>query len=89
MNLLVLQLILFEDLILPLLWPLITFFFGIFSSQMVFNLITASINSEASKSYKALVQIYNRMNYTLNIKRKIKVTKKTYELLNSLLNDFL
>jgi hypothetical protein len=75
-NLLVLQLILFEDLMLPLLWPLITLFFGTFSSQMMFNLITASINSEASKSYKALVQIYDQMNYTLNIKRKIKVIKK-------------
>jgi hypothetical protein len=75
-NLLFLQLILFEDLMQPLLWPLVTFFFGTFSSQMMFNLITASINSEASKSHKALVQIYDKMNYSLNIKRKIKVTKK-------------
>jgi hypothetical protein len=48
---------------------------GTIASQLMFNSITASINSEALKSHKALVQIYLKMNYSLNIKRKIKVIK--------------
>jgi hypothetical protein len=78
MNLLVLQLMLFEDLKLPVLWTAIAFFLGTIASHLIFNSITASINSEALKSHKALVQIYLKMNYSLNIKRKIKV-KQNFE----------
>jgi hypothetical protein len=72
-NLLILQLILFEDHILPLFFSLISCFFGSFMSHLMFNLMTASINSEASKSYKSLLELYLKTNSLLNTKRKMKV----------------
>jgi hypothetical protein len=73
MNLVILQLILFEDHILPLFCALILSFFGSFIFHLMFNLMTASINSEASKSYKSLLEMYLKTNSSLNNKRKIKV----------------
>jgi hypothetical protein len=35
--------------------------------------MTASINSEASKSYKSLLEMYLKTNSLLNTKRKMKV----------------
>ncbi len=35
--------------------------------------MTASINSEASKSYKALIEMYLKINSLLNMNRKMKV----------------
>jgi hypothetical protein len=72
-NLLTLQLILFEKHILPLFCGLILSFFVTFVSHLTINIIIASINSEASKSYKSLLEMYLKTNSLLNTKRKIKV----------------
>jgi hypothetical protein len=72
-NLIFLQLILFEDKILLLLLILISFFLGTICSHLMFNLMTASINSEALKSFNALLEMYFKTNSLLNTNRKIKV----------------
>ncbi len=72
-NLLILQLILFEEQILPLLLVSVLFFLGTIGSHFIFNLMSASINSEALKSFKALIQMYRETNSLLNTNRKIKV----------------
>jgi hypothetical protein len=72
-NLLILQLLLFEEQIFPLLLTAIPFFFGSIISHLMFNLMTASINSEASKSYKSLLEMYLKTDPLLNTNRKIKV----------------
>jgi hypothetical protein len=72
-DLLLLQVILFEEHILPLLLAIISFFLVTIGSHLMFNLMTASINSEASKSFKVLLQMYLKINSLLNTKRKIKV----------------
>jgi hypothetical protein len=72
-NLIFLQLILFEDKILLLLLILISFFLGTICSHLMFNLMTASINSEALKSFNTLLEMYFKTNSLLNTNRKIKV----------------
>jgi hypothetical protein len=72
-NLLMLQLILFEEQILPLLFALISFLLGTIGSHFIINLMSASINSEASKLFEALLQMYRKTNSLLNTNRKIKV----------------
>ncbi len=47
--------------------------FGYNCSHLMFNLMTASINSEASKSYKSLLEMYLKTNSLLKTKRKMKV----------------
>ncbi len=42
-------------------------------SHLMFNLMTASINSEASKSYKSLLEMYFKTNSLLNTRRKMNV----------------
>jgi hypothetical protein len=71
--LIALQLILFEEQILPLFFASILCFLVIIGSHLMFNLMTASINSEASKSYKSLLEMYLKNNSLLNTKRKMKV----------------
>jgi hypothetical protein len=73
MNLLLLQLILFEEQILPLFCVSLSTCLGTIFSHFMFNLITSSINSEASKSNKSLHQMYLKANSLLNANRKIKV----------------
>jgi hypothetical protein len=73
MNLIVLQLMLFEDQILPLFFVCLLSFLITIGSHLIFNLMTASINSEASKSYKSLLEMYLKTNSLLNTKRKMKV----------------
>jgi hypothetical protein len=51
-------------------------FLGTITTHLMFNLITASINSESLKSYKALNELFLHVKYSLNIRRKIKVTQK-------------
>jgi hypothetical protein len=75
-NLLVLQLILFEEQIIPLFIFNVSFFSGSIASHFIFNLITASINSEASKSHKLLAEFYLKFNSLHNTRRKIKVNFK-------------
>jgi len=72
-NLMALQLLLFENQILPLFFATISFFVGTIASHLMFNLMTASINSEASKSYNSFLEMYLKTNSLLNTKRKIKV----------------
>ncbi len=72
-NLIFLQLIIFENQILPLLCVTILIFLTTIISHLMFNIMTASINSEASKSYKSLLEMYLKTNSLLNIKRKMKV----------------
>jgi len=45
---------------------------------LIFNSITASINNETLKLYKALQKFYLHMNYSMNISRKIKVSKMIF-----------
>jgi hypothetical protein len=73
MNLIVLELILFEEQILPLFIVCLLCFFVAIVSHLMFNLMTASINSEALKSYKSLLEIYLKANSLLNTNRKMKV----------------
>jgi hypothetical protein len=73
MNLILLHIILFEEQMLFLLCADILFFLGTIISHFIFNLITASINSEASKSYKSLLQMYLKSNFLVNTRRKMKV----------------
>jgi hypothetical protein len=73
MDLVILQLILFEEQILPLFCVTLSFFLVTIISHLMFNLMTASINSEASKSYKSLLKMYLKTNYLLNTRRKMKV----------------
>ncbi len=75
-NLLLLQLVLFEELLLPLFCVTIIFNFGSMASHLMFNSITASINSEALRTYKSLEKIYLKMNFSLNTRRKLKVIKQ-------------
>jgi hypothetical protein len=72
-NLILLQLILFEDQILPVFFVCLFCFLYTIGSHLMFNLMTASINSEASKSYKSLLEMYLKTNSLLNTKRKMKV----------------
>jgi hypothetical protein len=72
-NLLILQLLLFEKQIFPLFFATLSFFLITICSHLMFNLMTATINSEASKSYKSLLEMYLKTNTLLNTKRKIKV----------------
>ncbi len=39
----------------------------------MFYSMTASINSESSKSHKSLIEMHLKSNYLINTKRKIKV----------------
>ena len=73
MNLILLQLMLFEDQIFPLFFVCLLPFLVTIGSHLMFNLMTASINSEASKSYKSLLEMYLKTNSLLNTKRKMKV----------------
>jgi hypothetical protein len=72
-NLLLLQLILFEEQIVALFYAALSFFLTTIISHLMFNLMSASINSEASKSFEALLQVYLKTNSLLNTNRKIKV----------------
>jgi hypothetical protein len=72
-NSLALQLFLFKDRIIPLFCAILLFFLGSITSHFIFNLMSASINNEGSKSFKALLQMYIKTNSLLNNKRKIKV----------------
>jgi hypothetical protein len=76
MNLVLLQLILFEEQILAMFLGMLSFFMGTIISHLMFNLMTASINSEASKSYKSLLELYLKTNSLLNMRRKLKVNFK-------------
>jgi hypothetical protein len=72
-NLMGLQILLFEDQIIPVFCVTFSFFSVTIISHFMFNLMTASINSEASNSYKSLIEMYLKTNYLINTKRKIKV----------------
>jgi hypothetical protein len=72
-NLVMLHITIFEDQILPLFGVTLSFFLGTIGSHLMFNLMTASINSEASKSYKSLLEMYLKTNSLLNTNRKMKV----------------
>jgi hypothetical protein len=72
-SLLLMQLLLFEEQILPLFFVTLSSVLLTITSHLMFNLISASINSEASKSFKALLKIYLKTDSLLNTKRKIKV----------------
>jgi hypothetical protein len=72
-NLLSLQLLCFEDLLFPVFFSTLSCFLGTIISHLMINSITASITSEASKSYKSLHEFYLQMNYSLNIRRKLNV----------------
>jgi hypothetical protein len=72
-NLILLQLILFEEQILPLFFVCLLSFLVTIGSHLMFNLMTASVNREASKSYKSLLEMYLKTNSLLNTKRKMKV----------------
>jgi hypothetical protein len=73
MNLILLQLMLFEDQILPLFFVCLLSFLITIGSHLMFNLMTSSINIEASKSYKSLLEMYLKSISLLNIKRKMNV----------------
>jgi hypothetical protein len=73
MNLILLQLILFEEQIVPLFCVSLSTCLGTIFSHFMFNLITSSINSEASKSNKSLLKMYLKTNSLLKANRKIKV----------------
>ncbi len=72
-NLMGLQILLFEDQIISVFCITLSFFSVTIISHFMLNLMTASINSEASKSYKSLIEMYLKTNYLINTKRKIKV----------------
>jgi hypothetical protein len=72
-NLMTLQQIFFEDIMIPIL-ILATIFLVVFlSSQVMLNSITASINKEASNSYKILIRLYLDSNSYIKFKDQIKV----------------
>jgi len=77
-NLLILQLILFEKISFTVFCILFCFGLGTIFSQLIFNFMTASITTETSKSYKALQKFYLHMNYSMNISRKVKVSKMIF-----------
>jgi hypothetical protein len=80
-NLMVLQQILFEDLLLASFYFMIFFeIFWLFSHLMI-NSITASINKESSNSYKYLFKFYVDSNPNIGFKNKIKVSFEIYFLL--------
>jgi hypothetical protein len=72
-NLMGLQILLFEDQIIPIFCVTLSFISVTIISHFMFNLMTASINSEASNSYKSLIKMYLKTNYLLNTRRKMKV----------------
>ncbi len=73
-NLLALQL-LFENLdLIPFIITLSTSL-ETMGSFLMFTTITASINSEALESYKALNKLFSLMSYSTNVGRKVKVTE--------------
>ncbi len=73
-NLLALQL-LFENLDLIPFVITLSISFETMSSFLMFTTITASINSEALKSYKALNKLFSLMSYSTNVGHKVKVTQ--------------
>ncbi len=73
-NLLALQL-LFENLDLIPFVITLSISFETMGSFLMFTTITASINSEALKSYKALNKLFSLMSYSTNVGHKVKVTQ--------------
>ncbi len=71
-NLVLLQLILFDQILL-LFCVILSAHLAKINLLSMFNLMTASINSEASKSYKSLLEMYFKTNFILNTNRKMKV----------------
>jgi hypothetical protein len=72
-NLMILQQVFFEDIIIPILILAVIFFVVFLSSQVTVNSITASINKEASISYKILIRLYLDSNSYIKFKDRIKV----------------
>jgi hypothetical protein len=72
-NLMTLQQVFFEDIIIPILILAIIFLVVFSSSQVMLNSITASINKEASISYKILIRLNLDSNSYIKFKDRIKV----------------
>ncbi len=72
-NLMGLQILLFEDQIIPIFYVTLSTISVTIISHFMLNLMTASINSEASNSYKSLIEMYLKTYYLINTKRRIKV----------------
>jgi hypothetical protein len=73
-NLMFLHLILFDDVILTafLIFSMVIVFLF---SHIVLNLISASVNRNASKSYKFLFKFQTKFSSKINVRQKIKVKK--------------
>jgi hypothetical protein len=72
-NLMTLQQVFFEDIMIPILILAIIFLVVFLSSQVMLNSITASVNSEASNSYKILIRLYLDSSSYMKLKDRIKV----------------
>jgi hypothetical protein len=72
-NLMLIQLIFFEDLQIAALIAAMATVTGLLFTLLMFNLITASINREASKSYKHLLKLNISVFYFQDSKTKIRV----------------
>lgn len=73
MNLMFLQHILFEEIFFTAFIMSLIFLIGYSLTHLMFNLLTASVNREASKSYKILYRLSILKVFTLDTKLKIKV----------------
>jgi hypothetical protein len=72
-NLMALQQVFFEDIMISMLILVIILLIVFLSSQVMLNSITASINKEASNSYKILIRLYLDSNSYIKFKDRIKV----------------